>query len=79
MRNIMPPMNTQIIPIKKYLDELHRIGNLSDQKIGQTVGLVRTSIWRLRTGKHTTTTHETVTKIAQLHARTIKRKKKKTG
>lgn len=70
-------MNTQIIPIKEYLDELHTNGDLSDTEIAEFVGRERTSIWRLRTGKCSATTHDIATRIAQLHAKTFGRKKKK--
>ena len=69
-------MNTIIIPIKKYLDELRINANFSDEEIGRQIGLVRQSVWRLRNGKHTVTTLETGMRIEQLHARVFRRKKK---
>ena len=75
----MRTMNTPTIPLKQYLDELHVNGDLSDQEIAKSVGLTRTTVWRLRNGKHSTTNDKSDIKIRNLHARTIKRKKKTAG
>lgn len=65
------------IPAKKYLDDLRSNAGLTDRDIAEAVGLCRTSIYRLRIGKHKTTAHEAGIKIANLHAVVFKNNNKK--
>lgn len=62
-----------IIPAKQYIEELREYAGMSDHDIAREAGLDRTTIWRLRHGKHKTTSHEPGIKIANLHARLFKR------
>ena len=71
----MCAMNTPTIPLKQYLDELSTNGGLSNQEIAKLVGLTRTTVWRLRNGKHSTTNDKAEMKIKNLYARTFRQKK----
>jgi len=68
-------MNTPTIPLKQYLDELSANGGLSNQEIAKFVGLTRTTVWRLRNGKHSRTNDKSEMKIKNLYARTFRQKK----
>lgn len=67
-----------IIPTKKYIDELREKAKLSDDEIAREVGLTRTTVWRLRQGKHKTTATEHGIRIANLHALVFKQAKNAT-
>lgn len=69
-------MRIPLIPTQKYLHDLWFLADLSDEKIGKAVGLTRTSVWRLRTGKHKFTCTETGIRIANFHARMFRNKSK---
>lgn len=62
-------MTISILPPKLYIDELRKKANLSDQAIGESVGLSRTSVWRLRMGIHGTTGLEHGVRLANLYAK----------
>ena len=75
LRNIISDtMIIPIIPPKKYIDELREIAGLSDAEIAEAAGLTRTTIWRLRHGKHKTTSAEPGIRIANLHSMVFKKK-----
>lgn len=67
------------LPSKKYLNDLKEIAGLSDSYIGDEIGMSRISVWRLRTGKHKSTSYEFGVKIANLHARVFRKRKRKSG
>jgi len=68
-----------IIPTQQYINDLRDDGGLSDGDIAKAVGLTRTTIWRLRTGKHHTTATEYGIRIANLHSLVFKQKRKANG
>lgn len=67
-------MTISILPPKQYIDDLRKKAKFSDQKIGESVGMSRTSIWRLRKGRHKTTDIENGVKIANLHAEVFRKR-----
>lgn len=67
-----------LVPAKKHLEELNRAG-YSDRKIGEYIGMARENVWRLRNGKHQTTSHEYGIRIANLHAQVVLTRQQDNG
>lgn len=74
-RNILRIMNTLPTPPQQYLHDLRVNANLSDEKIGKAIGVHRSTVFRLRTGRHSGTDYSIGERIADLHTRVIKAKK----